>query len=169
MLLRGIELSHRDWIKKQRVDDDDTTWLGGPAKMIDERRALDLLESASDYEHTAELCGHARRYGYLTAAALDLQLDWHIANAVKELPDSQETSASAKSGANGHGNRDTRYAYLRETTPRHADMIQRVGESTISPVEEAPPKSSSMNVDDRGYDSGSCQFAVCRPKKIKVR
>ena len=36
--------------KKEHVDDDDTTWLDGPANLIDERRALDLIENASDYE-----------------------------------------------------------------------------------------------------------------------
>lgn len=48
-----------------------------------------------------------RSEGYLTVAALDLQLDWHLANAVKG-PSSEETSASgipkAKSGAKGRGN-----------------------------------------------------------------
>ncbi|KAJ7940060.1 hypothetical protein B0H13DRAFT_417835 [Mycena leptocephala] len=36
--------------KSQHVDDEDATWLDGPANLVDEQRALDALENASDYE-----------------------------------------------------------------------------------------------------------------------
>jgi hypothetical protein len=59
-----------------------------------------------------------RAEGYLTVAALDFQLDWHLANTVQLLPSSQENSASgipkAKTGANGRGNRENRYNYLKQ-------------------------------------------------------
>ncbi|KAJ6614186.1 hypothetical protein B0H10DRAFT_2191595 [Mycena sp. CBHHK59/15] len=84
-----------------------------------------------------------QRVGYLTAAGLDLQLDWHIANAVKELPDSQETSASgipkAKSSANGRGNRDTCYPYLRGAIPRHADIFHRVEKGPAAQLKKPRP------------------------------
>ncbi|KAF7359013.1 DDE-domain-containing protein [Mycena sanguinolenta] len=36
--------------KEEPIDDEDSAWLDGPANLIDEKRALDLLESASDYD-----------------------------------------------------------------------------------------------------------------------
>ncbi|KAJ7719784.1 hypothetical protein DFH07DRAFT_972795 [Mycena maculata] len=99
--------------------------------------------------------------GYLTVAALDLQLDWHIANSVKEST-SSDTSASgiskAKSGPNGRGNRDTRYGYLRDAISRRSQILERVavGLSSIQVVEEAAPEeviSDQMEVDDGGFDS----------------
>jgi hypothetical protein len=36
--------------REERLDAADNAWLDGPANMIDERRALDVLEDASDYE-----------------------------------------------------------------------------------------------------------------------
>jgi hypothetical protein len=36
--------------KSQRIDDDNTAWLDGPANLVDEQQALDALENASDYE-----------------------------------------------------------------------------------------------------------------------
>ncbi|KAJ7342913.1 hypothetical protein DFH08DRAFT_962946 [Mycena albidolilacea] len=36
--------------KEERINDDDSTWLDGPANLIDEERTLELLDSASDYE-----------------------------------------------------------------------------------------------------------------------
>ncbi|KAJ7719787.1 hypothetical protein DFH07DRAFT_784555 [Mycena maculata] len=98
--------------------------------------------------------------GYLTVAALDLQLDWHIANSVKEST-SSDTSASgiskAKSGPNGRGNRDTRYGYLRDAISRRSQILERVavGLSSIQVVEEAAPEeviSDQMEVDDGGFD-----------------
>ncbi|KAJ7482106.1 hypothetical protein B0H11DRAFT_1724107 [Mycena galericulata] len=101
-----------------------------------------------------------RSEGYLTIAALDLQLDWHVVNAVKEQPPSQESSASgipkAKSGPKGRGNRDSRYTYLKEVIVKRAEILQRTAESTDNPIEEAPAKqllSSPMDVDDDAEDS----------------
>jgi hypothetical protein len=97
--------------------------------------------------------------GYLTVAALDLQLDWHIANSVKESS-SEETSASgipkAKSGANGRGNRDNRYGYLKEAIHRRSQILERVAAGLSSMVEETAPEEPSsvpMEVDDGGSDS----------------
>ncbi|KAJ7872718.1 hypothetical protein B0H13DRAFT_2349369 [Mycena leptocephala] len=84
--------------------------------------------------------------GYLTVAALDLQLDWHIANSVKESS-SEETSASgipkAKSGANGRGNRDNRYGYLKEAIHRRSQILERVAAGLSSMVEETAPEEPS--------------------------
>ncbi|KAJ7920976.1 hypothetical protein B0H13DRAFT_1867120 [Mycena leptocephala] len=98
--------------------------------------------------------------GYLTVASLDLQLDWHIANSVKESTSSQGTSASgipkAKSGANGRGSRDDRYGNLREAISRHAQILERVAAGLSSIVEEPAPEevtSGQMEVDDGGSDS----------------
>ncbi|KAJ6451492.1 hypothetical protein C8R47DRAFT_1229820 [Mycena vitilis] len=94
--------------------------------------------------------------GYLTVADLDLQLDWHIANAIP----SEESSASgipmAKTGANGRGGRDTRYTYLREAIARRNVLLQRSAASADSAIEAIPPErpiSSRMEVDDDGADS----------------
>ncbi|KAJ7474992.1 hypothetical protein FB451DRAFT_1034862 [Mycena latifolia] len=116
-----------------------------------------------------------RANGYLTVAALDLQLDWHIAHAVK-LPASEETSATgipkAKSGANGRGNRDSRYTYLREAISKRADFLQSTtaepnSSNTVpsSSVEEAVPEQalptlpSPMDIEDGGYDSEEDWYA----------
>ncbi|KAJ7847185.1 hypothetical protein B0H13DRAFT_2362567 [Mycena leptocephala] len=102
--------------------------------------------------------------GYLTVIDLDLQLDWHVANAVKELASSQETSASgipkAKSGANGRGNRENRYSYLREAISRRAEILTHVSAGPGSTIDQAVPeeltarpKARPMDVDDGGLDS----------------
>ncbi|KAJ7780137.1 hypothetical protein DFH07DRAFT_793911 [Mycena maculata] len=95
--------------------------------------------------------------GYLSMAALDLQLDWHIANAVKESPNSQETSAfgipKAKTGANGRGNRENRYTYLREAISKRANILERIAAAPGKVVDEAPGEEvfpSPMEVDDDG-------------------
>jgi hypothetical protein len=36
--------------KAERLDDADSSWLDGPANLIDEQQALELLDGASDYE-----------------------------------------------------------------------------------------------------------------------
>jgi hypothetical protein len=43
--------------RKERVDDEDSAWLDGPANLIDEQRALELLENASDYEQALSRLG----------------------------------------------------------------------------------------------------------------
>ncbi|KAJ7190930.1 hypothetical protein GGX14DRAFT_407573 [Mycena pura] len=100
--------------------------------------------------------------GYLTVAALDLQLDWHVANA---LPDSQDTSASgipkAKTGAKGRGNRDSRYGYLKEAITRRAYISELDPEAARTPVVEVAPQPSmsmDVDVDDPGYDSEEVWF-----------
>jgi hypothetical protein len=76
-----------------------------------------------------------RNEGYLTIAALDLQLDWHIANAVKDSPTSEQTSASgipkAKSGANGRGNRETRLEYLKTAILQRSEILLRLSGDPI--------------------------------------
>ncbi|KAJ7131749.1 hypothetical protein C8R43DRAFT_895756 [Mycena crocata] len=98
-----------------------------------------------------------RNEGYLNVAALDLQLDWQIANAVKESPTCTESSASgipkAKSGAKGRGNRDSRFEFLKAAIIRRSDILERVGTNTIVPI--SPPEVDPIgpDVDDGGYDS----------------
>ncbi|KAJ7023037.1 hypothetical protein C8F04DRAFT_1271864 [Mycena alexandri] len=81
--------------------------------------------------------------GYLTVAALDLQLDWHLANSVKESTDSVETSASgiptAKSGPKGRGNRANRYEYLKAAISKRSHTLERVAAGLCSIVEEPAP------------------------------
>ncbi|KAJ7149386.1 hypothetical protein C8R43DRAFT_887885, partial [Mycena crocata] len=78
-----------------------------------------------------------RGEGYLTIAALDLQLDWHIANPVKNPATPEETSASgipkAKSGANGRGNRDSRFEYLKAAINSRAQILASAGTSVDMP------------------------------------
>ncbi|KAJ7936211.1 hypothetical protein B0H13DRAFT_1853585 [Mycena leptocephala] len=103
----------------------------------------------------------ARGDGYLSITALDLQLDWHIANPVKELPNSEATSASgipkAKSGPNGRGTREKRYQYLREAISKRAGILESVVPGPDTMVDGVPPAleviPSAMDVDDGGYDS----------------
>ncbi|KAJ7820386.1 hypothetical protein B0H14DRAFT_3472341 [Mycena olivaceomarginata] len=101
-----------------------------------------------------------RSDGYLSVAALDLQLDWHLANAVADSLGSSESSASgipkAKTGPNGRGNRVARYGYLREAIIKRTDILQRAPGSSSNAVEDAAPADlnlSPMDVDDGGYDS----------------
>ncbi|KAJ6517945.1 hypothetical protein C8R47DRAFT_960123 [Mycena vitilis] len=86
-----------------------------------------------------------RNEGYLSIAALDAQLDWHIANPVKDSPTSEESSASgipkAKTGAKGRGNRDTRLQYLRVAISRRSEVLERLGADTMlvdTPPDPAP-------------------------------
>lgn len=71
-----------------------------------------------------------RNSGYLTIPDLDLQLDWHIANAVKDSPTSEQTSASgipkAKSGPKGRGNRDARFEYLKTAILRRSEILEHL-------------------------------------------
>ncbi|KAJ7429992.1 hypothetical protein FB451DRAFT_1158984 [Mycena latifolia] len=102
----------------------------------------------------------ARTDGYLTVAALDLQLDWHIAHAVKESATSEQTSASgipkAKSGANGRGNRDTRIDYLRVAIMRRSEILESISGNPIdteTPPELEPMLSRPSEAEDAGYES----------------
>ncbi|CAK5272574.1 unnamed protein product [Mycena citricolor] len=36
--------------RKERINKADSNWLDGPANLVDEQQALELLEKASDYE-----------------------------------------------------------------------------------------------------------------------
>ncbi|KAJ7197444.1 hypothetical protein GGX14DRAFT_374928 [Mycena pura] len=97
--------------------------------------------------------------GYLTIAALDLQLDWHIANAVQEV-NLDETSASgipkAKSGPKGRGNRDNRCEYLRDAISKRGDILERAGAGLCSIVVEPAPVlliPAQIGGAQDGYDS----------------
>jgi hypothetical protein len=101
-----------------------------------------------------------RSEGYLSIPALDLQLDWHVANAVKELPGFQETSASgipkAKSGPKGRGNRENRYTYLKEAISKRIEISQRITNSPSDLTDAAIPEqqySDDMEVDAGADDS----------------
>ncbi|KAJ6483561.1 hypothetical protein C8R47DRAFT_1132582 [Mycena vitilis] len=98
--------------------------------------------------------------GYLPVVALDLQLDWHIANPVRATPTSQETSASgipkAKSGANGRGTREDRYTYLRQAISRRAQILEGVATGPSQALEGAVREQempAPMEVDDGAEDS----------------
>lgn len=109
----------------------------------------------------------ARGGGYLSITALDLQLDWHIANPVKELPNSEATSASgipkAKSGPNRCGAREKRYQYLREAISKRAGILESVAPGPDTMVDGVLPAleviPSAMDVDDGGYDSEDDWYA----------
>ncbi|KAJ7847310.1 hypothetical protein B0H13DRAFT_1907344 [Mycena leptocephala] len=111
--------------------------------------------------------------GYLSVPVLDLQLDWHIANAVKESADSTETSASgipkAKTGANGRKNREARYQLLRTAISRRCEIIQALGGVPI--LESAQPESDTepMDVDEEGYDSEEQWYSDKRTTEDRSR
>ncbi|KAJ7337380.1 hypothetical protein DFH08DRAFT_812736 [Mycena albidolilacea] len=99
-----------------------------------------------------------RADGYLSVAALDLQLDWHLANPVPGLPGSEETSASgipkAKTGPKGRGTRETRFEYLKQAISRRSRTTETPAADPSAAVEEPVPlEVSSMDVDDGAYDS----------------
>ncbi|KAJ7767704.1 hypothetical protein B0H16DRAFT_1787155 [Mycena metata] len=83
------------------------------------------IDSVEKLEALAQIL--PRNEGYLTVAALDLQLDWHIANSVKDSPTSEQTSASgipkAKSGPNGRGNRESRIGYLKTVILQRSQVL----------------------------------------------
>ncbi|KAJ7043002.1 hypothetical protein C8F04DRAFT_1251176 [Mycena alexandri] len=89
--------------------------------------------------------------GYLTVAALDLQLDWHLTNSVKESTDSVETSASsipkAKSGPKGRGNRANRYEYLKAAISKRSHTLERVAAGLCSIVEEPRARGGNCRQD----------------------
>jgi hypothetical protein len=117
------------------------------------------IASVEDLDAAFEIGRGAQ--GYLSVAALDLQLDWHIANPVQELPNSQETSAAgipkAKTGAKGRGTRENRYAYLKEAISKRVEILARVPEALSTGVvpDGVPAEltSSAMDVEEDGYDS----------------
>lgn len=96
---------------------------------------------------------------YLSVAALDLQLDWHLANPVPGLPGSEETSASsipkAKTGPKGRGTRETRFEYLKQVISRSSRTTETPAADPSAAIEEEPVllEVLSMDVDDGAYDS----------------
>ncbi|KAJ7620634.1 hypothetical protein DFH06DRAFT_1105910 [Mycena polygramma] len=92
-----------------------------------------------------------RNEGYLSIVALDAQLDWHVANAVKDSPTSEESSASgipkAKSGPNGRGTRETRLDYLRTAIRRRSEILERLDDTMLvdPAAERAPPIAARAN------------------------
>ncbi|KAJ7813891.1 hypothetical protein B0H14DRAFT_2604560 [Mycena olivaceomarginata] len=106
------------------------------------------IASVEDLDTAFEIgCG---AQGYLLVAALDLQLDLHIANPMQELPNSQETSAAgmpkAKTSAKGRG-------FPGELC---VEILVRVPEALSTRVIQdgipAELTSSAMDIEDR-YDS----------------
>ena len=52
--------SIQDRLEKQEpIDDEDNAWLDGPANLVDEQQALELLENASDYGRGLSRIGEA--------------------------------------------------------------------------------------------------------------
>ncbi|KAJ7433147.1 hypothetical protein B0H11DRAFT_1759292 [Mycena galericulata] len=140
----------RDTIRKDRV----TKAQDAIAKTtaID---SVEALDAAFGIPRGAE--------GYLGVAALDLQLDWHLANPVQN---SAASIPKAKSGAKGRGTRETRYTYLKDAISKRSESLQSAPVGPSSAAEElqakesqadaVPPEqtmSSSMDVDDDTYDS----------------
>ncbi|KAJ7657960.1 hypothetical protein B0H17DRAFT_1145756 [Mycena rosella] len=116
----------RDKVQKERVEK--------AQKVIAETTAIPSVEALD-----AAFQLNNRANGYLTVAALDLQLDWHLANTVKESPSSQESSASG--------------------SQRPSRVLTGAELETLGPsgfVEDAAPEESMpapMDVDDNGYDN----------------
>ncbi|KAJ7094953.1 hypothetical protein C8R44DRAFT_951203, partial [Mycena epipterygia] len=115
----------------------------------------------------------ARVDGYLSVAALDLQLDWHIVNAVKVSTTSEESSASgipkAKSGANGRGNRDSRFEYLKTAIKKRSEILEDLDfDSSMPDLEPQPttePKvlsSRSCEPEEGMYDSEEEWYGIGR-------
>ncbi|KAJ7812617.1 hypothetical protein B0H14DRAFT_2605613 [Mycena olivaceomarginata] len=116
------------------------------------------IASVEDLDTAFEIgCG---AQGYLLVAALDLQLDLHIANLMQELPNSQETSAAgmpkAKTSAKGRGSRENWYTYLKEVIFKCVEILVRIPEALSTRVIQdgipAELTSSAMDIEDR-YDN----------------
>ncbi|KAJ7659104.1 hypothetical protein DFH06DRAFT_989994 [Mycena polygramma] len=115
------------------------------------------IESIQDLETAFQKA--PRMDGYLPITTLDLQLDWHLANAVTDPADAGKTSASgipkAKSGVNGRGTRDTRFEYLKTAIRLRAEFLAVV--AAPSAPEDVPdvemPAVAASEADDGMYDS----------------
>ncbi len=86
--------------------------------------------------------------GYLTVAALDLQLDWHIKNGKSgsglDIP-------KAKSGAKGRGNRESRYRHLQTAIAKY-EAAGNLAVEADNERAEAEVESSQEGVIDVGVD-----------------
>ncbi|KAJ7229032.1 hypothetical protein GGX14DRAFT_555074 [Mycena pura] len=154
----------RDNVRKERV-----------TKAQQELANTTMIASVAELDTAFQI--PVRTLGYLTVAALDLQLNWHLANPIPEHLDSQVTSASgipkAKSGANGRGNQDSRFTFLREAILKRGDFQQSSSMPPTAPVVpedygEAmpgiePPEVvrvlQPVDVDDAGYDSEEAWYS----------
>ncbi len=97
--------------------------------------------------------------GYLTVAALDLQLDWHIKNGKNgsglEIP-------KAKSGAKGRGDRESRYRHLQAAIAKYeaAGNLVVVVEAEHEGAETGVESSQEeiIDVDIEGQDDSEDEF-----------
>ncbi len=95
--------------------------------------------------------------GYLTVAALDLQLDWHIKNGKNssglEIP-------KAKSGAKGRGDRESRYRHLQAAIAKYEAAGNLVVEAEHEGAETGVESSQEeiIDVDIEGQDDSEDEF-----------
>ncbi|PBK59241.1 hypothetical protein ARMSODRAFT_983198 [Armillaria solidipes] len=95
--------------------------------------------------------------GYLTVAALDLQLDWHIKNSKNgsglEIP-------KAKSGAKGRGDRESRYRHLQAAISKYeaAGNLAVEAEHAGAETEVESSQEEIIDVDVEGQDDSEDEF-----------
>lgn len=106
----------------------------------DSYQTSQALEEAYQIRHGAK--------GYLTVAALDLQLDWHIKN---EKSSSGLDIPKAKSGAKGRGDWKSRYRHLQIAIAKY-EAAGNLAVETDNERAEAGVESSQEEVIDVGVN-----------------
>ncbi|KAJ7105266.1 hypothetical protein C8R44DRAFT_745982 [Mycena epipterygia] len=94
-----------------------------------------------------------------------LQLDWHIANAVKVSTTSEESSAlgipKAKSGANGRGNRDSRFECLKTAIKKRSEILEDFDfDSSIPDLEPQPTTEPEVDAGGRPVEVKFGEFKI---------
>ncbi|PBK83047.1 hypothetical protein ARMGADRAFT_1048525 [Armillaria gallica] len=95
--------------------------------------------------------------GYLTVAALDLQLDWHIKNSKNG---SGLEILKAKSGAKGRGDRESRYRHLQVAIAKYKAAGNLAVEAEHAGAETGVESSQEeiIDVDVEGQDDSEDEF-----------
>ncbi len=101
-------------------------------------------------EFDAAVAKGARADGYLTVPALDLQLDWHLANGING---SAAGVPKAKTGAKGRGNRGSRVGLVRDTIEKYLAAQKAVENGDMAVEESTAQDKEQTNEDEEGYDS----------------
>ncbi len=115
----------------------------------DPYRTSQALEEAYKIQHSAN--------GYLTVAALDLQLDWHIKNSKNG---SGLEILKAKSGAKGRGDRESRYRHLQVAIAKYEAAGNLAVEAEHAGAETGVESSQEeiIDVDVEGQDDSEDEF-----------